>query len=56
MIFICRNLSYIANVMNINVLDMGVEFTYTVPSFSVVEMKLRQSKINNEKDDGFGVI
>ncbi len=39
----------IANGMNISVLDVGVEFTYTVPSFSVFEAKWRQSTINIEK-------
>ena len=41
----------IADGMNISVLDVGVEFTYTVPSF-LFEVKLKQSTINIEKDNG----
>ncbi len=45
-------LAVIANGMNVTLLDVGVEFTYTVPSFSVFEAKLRQSTVNIENDDG----
>ncbi len=38
--------------MDVAVLDLGVEFTYEIPSFSAIEVALRQATIQVELPDG----
>lgn len=42
----------ITNDMELAVLDVGVEFTYTIPSFSVISVKLRQCGMQLVGRDG----
>ena len=46
----------LANGLNVTILDVGVEFTYTVLSFSVLQVNLRQATVQIELDDGSGVL
>ena len=41
----------VANDMELTVLDLGVEFSYTIPSFSVFSVKLRQCTVQFEARD-----
>ncbi len=42
----------INNVVNVSVLNIGVQFTYRIPSFSVIEVELRQGTFQFEHLDG----
>ena len=48
--------SCLVNGASVTVLDIGVEFTYTVPSFSVLQVDLRQATVQVELDNGTGVL
>ena len=42
----------INNGVNVSVLNIGVQFTYRIPSFSVIEVELRQGTFQFEHLDG----
>ena len=48
--------SCLVNGASVTVLDIGVEFTYIVPSFSVLQVDLRQATVQVELDNGTGVL
>ncbi len=44
----------IADGMSLSVLDLSVDFMYTVPSFSAIHVSLRQATIQVDMADGSG--
>ena len=42
----------INNEVNVSVLNIGVQFTYRIPSFSIIEVELRQGTFQFEHLDG----
>ena len=46
--------SVLVDGMDVSVLTLGVSFAYTIPSFSAIQVSLRQATIQVELSDGSG--